>query len=127
MSKFLDYSIWFIVTYPLIGLIVIVLSTWSTKQVVSYGIIRFTEIINIVFGIWLLIILINSLAEAKENTGKYFYDDTSEWLWYVPICLIVALIFNKKLRRANFSILLFSFILIIAFFLLSSSLKLAAP
>ncbi len=124
MSNLLDHIWWFIIAYPVLGLIIIVLSTTYTKPIISSRIISFTEIINVVFGICLLTILINSLFEAKESTGNYFYRDVAEWFWYVPICMVLGLLCFKKIRRINFSILLFSLIIFIGYCLFINFFKL---
>jgi hypothetical protein len=120
MGNFLHYIGWFLISYPIVGLIVIIIPLFDAKHKVFSRIPLFIEIINIVFGGCLLVILISSLIEAKETTGKYFYGDISEWFWYGTMCIILFLVAFKKIRKRNYSILLFSFILLVGYVLFMS-------
>ena len=113
MSKFLDYTWWLIIAYPIAGLIILFLMPFSTEHSRYRTLLKITEIINIIFGIWLLILLINSLLERKETTGKYLSGEIEDWFSYVPLFLISFLISFKKLRRTTYSILLFSLIILL--------------
>lgn len=102
-----------LIFYPLMGLVVLVLFFVRKKRVPD-----FVSLINILFAIWLLVVAMISLLNTKSIFGTYFYD-ASDYVQYLVVLVIILLTVFKKIRTSVFSIVGFSLLLGLTFFIVN--------
>lgn len=123
-DKFFQFTVWVLYAYPICGITLVILF-YINKNVSSRSKIKkITGLVNIVFGIWFFLLLINNIVKAKKETGYFVYDnDPMEWVINCSsIAIIIALSF-KQIRTSPFSILCISIILFIELLIMIESWK----
>lgn len=102
-----------LIAYPITGLILFALTLSKKNKFPST-----VSLINILFGMWLITIAIVGLLNTKSIFGTYFYD-ASDYIYQSTILIVVLLICFKKVRTSVLSIIGFSLLLGLSFFIVN--------